>query len=211
MTVPNTATQVTYTENGATLIYPFTTFTIFEATDLVVTSTNTLTNVQTTLVLNIDYTVTINSDGTGSITKTVALSSSYNLLIQRVLPITQQTVFTDNEGTDAETFEDSYDRLTMIAQQLQAEINLCTQLPVGSTGPLVLPTPVQGQLLGWNNGKLSNFTVSGGAPSGPSFPLTFVFLGDGVTNGSWRFAIVGATAVIQELVSGTWTTKGTWS
>lgn len=211
MTVPNTATEVIYTENGSTLIYPFTTFSVLEQTDLLVTSSNIATGQQTTLVLGVDYTVQLNSDGTGQIVKTVALSNSYNLIIQRVLAITQEISFVDNVGTDAATFQEAFDRLTMIAQQLQAEINLATLMPVGSTGPMILPTPVQGQLLGWNNGILSNFTVPNSGPSGPSFPTTFVFLGDGVTNGSWRFAIISSKCVMQELVSGTWTTKGTWS
>lgn len=214
MTVPSTATEAIYTENGSTLIYPFTTFSIFAATDLLVTSINTVTGVQTTLILGTDYTVTINTPGyssTGSITKTLALSSSYNLVIQRVLPITQQIVFTDNVGTDAYTYEEGYDRLTMIAQQLQAQINQAVLLPIGSTGPLTLPLPVQGQLLGWSNGALINFTVSGAAPGGSSFVMNFVFLGDGVSNNSWRFSLSGNTCLIQTLQSGTWTTKGTFS
>lgn len=213
MSVSTTATQVVYTEDGSTLIFHWNSsqFTVFEATDIVVTSLNTSTGVRTTLVQNVDYTVTLNADGTGYITKSAALSNTYQLIIQRVLPLSQQIQFTDNVSTDAATYEEGYDRLVMIAQQLQAQINQCAVLPVGASGPLVLPTPVEGQLLGWHNGGLSNFTVSGAAPSGPSFVTTFVVLGDGTTNNSVRFQLVGSTINLQILLSSVWTTIFTFS
>jgi hypothetical protein len=213
MSVQTTATQIVYTENGSTLQYGWSAsqFTIFEAIDIVVTSVNTSTGATTTLVMGTDYTVTVNADGSGYITKTVALSSTYNLVIQRVLPLSQLIVFTDNVSTDAATYEEGYDRLVMIAQQLQAQINNCAVLPVGSSGPITLPTPVEGELLGWHNGQLTNFTVSGSSPSGPSFPTTNVILGDGVSNNSVRFQLSGSTVNLQILLNGSWTTVFTFS
>lgn len=196
MAVTTTATDVIYFEDGSTLQFDFNTFTIFEQTDLVVTSIITASSVLNPnydgggnagqLVLNTDYTVTINADGTGYITKMTALSNMYTLVIQRVLPIEQQISLVDNIGTDAATYEEGYDRLTMIAQQLQAQINRSVLQPITIDTPIAFPIPVASTYLGFDaNGNmttLSSISVLTITPVSPSVALDIAQVNASGTN-----------------------------
>lgn len=132
MTVASSSNRVDYTGNGVTTVFSFS-FRIFEAADLVVTRA-TPAGVETTLVLNTDYTVTgAGSYSGGSITLSAALTNGHALTIQRVLDITQETDLRNQGQFFAETHEDVFDRVTMIAQQLQEQIDRSAKLPVTNT------------------------------------------------------------------------------
>lgn len=196
MAVTTTATDVIYLEDGSTVQFDFNTFTIFEETDLVVTSLVTATTLPNTnytngiLVLNTDYTVTINADGTGFITKMTALSNLYTLVLQRVLPIEQQISLVDNVGTDAATYEEGYDRLTMIAQQLQAQINRSLLQPITVSTPIAFPAPVASTYLGFDAGgnltTLSSISVLTITPVSPSVALDIAQVNAGGTNFQYK-------------------------
>ena len=89
----------------------------------------TATGVSETLVLDTDYTV---SGGDGS-TGTVDLSggsspygapaATQTVVIVRDVALTQSSDFINNDTSDAEVVEDAFDRLTMIAQQLRADLD----------------------------------------------------------------------------------------
>jgi hypothetical protein len=132
MTVASTTNRVDYTGNGSTTVFSFT-FRIFEAGDLVVTKADS-DGVETTLVLDTDYTVTgAGSYSGGSITLGTALPSGYDLTIQRVLDITQETDLRNQGQFFAETHEDVFDRMVMIGQQLQEQIDRAAKLPITNT------------------------------------------------------------------------------
>ena len=132
MTVATSTNRVDYTGNGSTTVFPFT-FRIFAATDLVVTSA-TPAGVETQLVLNTDYTVSgAGSYNGGSVTLGSALASGDTITIQRVLDITQETDLRNQGAFFAETHEDVFDRLVMVGQQLQEQIDRCAKLPVTNT------------------------------------------------------------------------------
>jgi hypothetical protein len=69
----------------------------------------------------------------GSITLASALTDGYALTIVRQVPITQETDLRNQGSFFAETHEDVFDRLTMVAQQLQEQIDRSAKLPVTRT------------------------------------------------------------------------------
>ncbi len=132
MTVATSSNRVDYTGNGSTTVFSFN-FRILAATDLVVTKADT-DGVETELVLNTDYTVSgVGSYSGGSITLASALTDGYALTIVRQVPITQETDLRNQGSFFAETHEDVFDRLTMVAQQLQEQIDRSAKLPVTRT------------------------------------------------------------------------------
>lgn len=132
MTVASSTNRVDYTGNGSTTVFSFT-FRIFAATDLVVTKADA-DGVETVLTLNTDYTVTgVGSYSGGTVTISPALSSDYDLTIQRVLPLTQETDLRNQGQFFAETHEDVFDRMSMINQQLQEQLDRAAKLPVTNT------------------------------------------------------------------------------
>ena len=161
----NKSRMAPYVGAGSTGPYAFD-FKIYLTTDLVVQQLVVATGVLTTLVMGAGtgkYVVTLSgaSPNTGYITLGTALPVGTNLLISRVLPITQLITLIDNEGTPAATYVEGYDRLCMVAQQLQEQLNRGVfQLPTYST-PLYLPVPVAGKALKWNSTAdgLENTTV----------------------------------------------------
>lgn len=131
MTVATSTNRVDYTGNGSTTVFSFS-FRIFANSDLVVTRA-TPAGVETTLVLGTDYTVTgAGSYNGGSVTLASALANNYKLTILRELDLTQETDLRNQGSFFAETHEDVFDRMTMVAQQLQEQIDRSAKLPITS-------------------------------------------------------------------------------
>lgn len=55
------------------------------------------------------------------------------------------------------------DKLTMITQQLQEQVNRSLLSPIGSTVNTQLPSPTNGSVIGWANGQLTNVIPNTGA------------------------------------------------
>jgi hypothetical protein len=68
----------------------------------------------------------------GDVTLTSALSSSYKLVITRVLPFTQAVDYVENDPFPAETHEEALDRAAMRDQQLQEQLDRCVKVDSGS-------------------------------------------------------------------------------
>jgi len=108
-TVTNQTLSVSFTCTGSTGPYPFT-FPISGATGLQVTQNGTV-------LASTAYTVTpVNNNYTngGSVTLNSVCPSSQTLVILRVTPLTQTTVFTDNMPTPMASIGNSLDKLTEI-------------------------------------------------------------------------------------------------
>lgn len=203
MTVSNTNNTMKYTGGGGTTL-PYT-FQIFAAGDLVVTQIITATGISTTLGLNSGYTVDgVGSGSGGNVYLTVDPGSAYTIVIQRVLGLTQGIHYVPNDPFPSTSHEQALDRLTMITQQLQEQINRCIKLNLLSAGNITFPTPQAGMLLAWadNVGNIGNVPV-------PSLAVgvSFVF-GSENTDGSWKMIVVGNNLLIQRRESGSWVTKG---
>jgi hypothetical protein len=99
----------------------------------VVTTADDL-GIETELVLGDDYTVSgVGSYSGGSITLDTALTDGYAMTISRVLPFTQETDLRNQGAFYAETHEDVFDRMAMVNQQLQEQIDRSAKLPITSS------------------------------------------------------------------------------
>lgn len=125
MALPSEQSSISYVGNNSTVTpYPIP-FKFFDASDIVVTVTSA-SGVVTELVLNSDYSV-IGGDpeagATGSLTTTVAIPSTSTVLVERTVEITQDTVYTGIGKFPSASVDHSLDKLTMIDQQLEREID----------------------------------------------------------------------------------------
>lgn len=138
---------------GASQTGPFpVTFRFLENAHLQVVQANA-SDVETTLVLDTNYTVTgAGSESGGTLTLLVALPVGQTLTIIRDVPITQLTDYTQSDSFPAESHEDALDKLTMIAQQQQDDINRSIRVPEFSTVLPELPAAATraGYLLGFD-------------------------------------------------------------
>ena len=146
-TVTSQTISVTYNCTGSTGPYAFT-FSASAPAAITVTEGGGLlpTNAYTVTAVN------NNLDNGGSVTLNSACTSG-QLVITRVTPLTQTSVFTDNMPVPMKTFENGLDKLTEIDQEAQIAINnlqnlgctagnvlqslngpVCVALPVPSSG-----------------------------------------------------------------------------
>lgn len=113
-----------FTCNGATTAFPFA-FKVFQASDVVVTLTDSIGNVST-LALTTNYTLSLNSNQDsnpgGTVTALIAYASGYTITITSAVPATQPTVLTNNGGFYPTVINDALDRVTIVLQQM-AEVN----------------------------------------------------------------------------------------
>ena len=106
MSVNTTSSKVIYTGDGVSSTFSFA-FPAYLNTDLVVSVKTIATGTITTLALTTDYTVAFTLSTTpspGSVTLLgayIALSNAYQIIIQRVLPLTQLIALVNNEKTSA--------------------------------------------------------------------------------------------------------------
>lgn len=116
MTVSSTINSISYTGNGVltTFAYPLK---IFADTDLQVYVNGVLKTLTT------DYTVTgVGNVGGGNVVFGVA-PAAVAITIKRVVATTQLTDYVAGDSFPAETHEAALDRLTMICQQLQKQMD----------------------------------------------------------------------------------------
>lgn len=135
MSYSSTTDSNTHTGNGSTDTYSYS-FKIFDQSHLEVIKYDTNDD-PTTLALTTDYTVTGVGSATGGTIVLVAgnLTSGYDLVIRRKVPLTQTTDLR-NQGTYyPENVEDQLDKHAMTDLQQQFEISRSVRLP-----PLVTPS-----------------------------------------------------------------------
>lgn len=152
MTVTNQVNKVIFAGTGAQTVFAYT-FRIFEDSDLVVKTIVITTGVEVTLVLNSDYTVTgAGGPSGGDVTLLIAAPpSTQEIVIQRVLPLTQETDYVENDDFPAESHEEALDRLTMIAQQINEVSNRALVISINTSGLIItLPPPEANSPIGWD-------------------------------------------------------------
>lgn len=123
-----------YNGNGLTTTFPFA-FKVFQASDVLVVRANS-SGVETVLTLGTDYTVSLNanqdSNAGGNVVMGTAPASGYTLTIGSQVPLLQQTDFTNQGGFYPKVLNASMDKLTIITQQLQEEVNRSAKLPISN-------------------------------------------------------------------------------
>ncbi len=98
-------------------------------------------------------------------------STGSTITLRSLTPQTQTLVLTARSPFTATAIGAALDKLTIIAQQLQAQINLSFQQPPNTTTTAAFPGSSPGYFIGWNNsGVLSNISnpslVAQWTPSG---------------------------------------------
>lgn len=123
MTVQTSTNVAGFVGNGVTTSFPIA-FKFNSSADLIVEATNTVTGVTTTLSLNSDYTVTgAGDENGGTIAFTAAPLSTETVKVTRHVDLLQLTDLRNQGKFYAEVHEDVFDKLVMIDQQQQTEIN----------------------------------------------------------------------------------------
>ncbi len=140
MTISSTTAKIIYVGTGSTassakiFSYPFK---IFASDDLVVSEYNNATSSATVKTNNTDYEVSgVGVDSGGNVTLTGSYTnvpSGSQLIIQRIIDLTQGVDYVSNDAFPAETHEQALDRLTMITQQLQEQIGRAILADVSQT------------------------------------------------------------------------------
>jgi hypothetical protein len=151
MTVESTQTRVSYAGDGVVTTFPVP-FPCLDETDLVVILRDA-NGVEDVAVLDSDYTVAADLSEIEWIRGDPVVPPAVGevLMIMRVLPLKQEIDYTEHDPFPAESHETGLDRGTMVAQQLQEQINRALLLPrsASQTG-VELPRITPNKLLGYN-------------------------------------------------------------
>ena len=127
MTVSTTTTTNSYSGNGSTTAFAYT-FKIFANTEMVVIL-RSAAGVETVQTLTTHYSVSgVGSASGGTVTFGSAPASGVTVLLKRDTTLSQGTDYVENDPFPAATHEDSLDKLTHIAQELQEEVDRSIKL-----------------------------------------------------------------------------------
>lgn len=124
MTVSTTASRVTYTGNGVTVLWSYN-FIVPDANSMKVTLievNETLGNIMTVLNPALYQITGLNNPSGGTVKYPISgdgISSDYQLRIEREVAYTQETEITNQDNFNADTVEGGLDRVTMQVQQLK--------------------------------------------------------------------------------------------
>lgn len=154
MTVTTTINRVSEQGSGSKTAFDFS-FKVFSASDLQVFKVVRATGAPTLQTITTDYTVSLTNGGDsgGTVTYVVAPTALEDSLIVRTLVIDQQFDIPVASRLPVIQLENGYDRLTMIAQQIQEQIDRSILLPISSTiTGLAIPDPTANKALIWNSG-----------------------------------------------------------
>src|SRR5271166_3935104 len=181
MTVTNTSVRIQYTGDGNTLNYPFP-FNLL--TDLNAGVVVNPADVQVYFGSALQSTSSYSVNGPyASPANTVILNagtaplSGTVITIVRAKPQTQTTRYLNGAAFPASSFELALDKLTMLIQQLQDQINRSPTLPVTTTAAtLAFPPPGAGKVIGWDSSgtvlTLYSLVTTTGWPSAATYPST---------------------------------------
>jgi hypothetical protein len=190
MTVQATTARVDYSGNGTTKTFavPFY-FLLDSDTSLILQDNSVYPPAVSTPALGTDYTVTgAGVSSGGSVTLTVAPTSTQRLTILRDVDLTQLNEYVPNGPFPASGQEQALDKLTMQVQQLQEELNRCLKFPSPDTDAAILLSAAEraGKVLAFDaNGNPVLVTVISG--SGTYVSQTAVGTVDG-SNTTFTFA-----------------------
>ena len=123
MTVSSTNTKNSYSGDGSTTVFAYT-FKIFDDDDITVILRTNATGGETVQTKGTHYSVSgVGSAGGGNITFVTAPASGITVVLIRETALTQSTDYTPNDPFPAASHEDALDKLTLIVQDQQEELN----------------------------------------------------------------------------------------
>ncbi|QGR60432.1 hypothetical protein FOC27_09455 [Burkholderia multivorans] len=133
MTVTSSTQDVSYSTDGATVDFPVP-FYFIEDADVLVDKIDGNENV-VALRLGTDFIVSGAGDQNGSQIKTLTTyPAGFTLHIYRIVPVTQETQYQQNDPFPAKSTEKALDKLTMIAQQNSAAVANAIRYPRSEFG-----------------------------------------------------------------------------
>lgn len=128
MTVSSTTTRNSYTGNGSTTVFAYG-FKIFDDDDITVILRTTATGTETVQTKTTHYSVSgVGSASGGNITFGTAPTSAQTVVLLRQTAQTQTTDYTPNDPFPASSHEDALDKLTLLAQDQQDELDRSIKL-----------------------------------------------------------------------------------
>jgi hypothetical protein len=126
---------------GLVSTFPFS-FKVFASSDLKAVQADSGGN-ETALVLNSNFTASLNADQDnnpgGSITLSAALPTGSTLIITTAMPETQTVQLTDLGGFYPAVLNSLHDKVTIMAQQLQEQIDRCLKFPITDPSSSAIP------------------------------------------------------------------------
>lgn len=165
MTISSTTNRNDYIGNNTTDTYNYS-FKIFTKNDLLVTQKD-INNVETTLTVDTDYTVTgLGESSGGTIVLTAGnLATGYTLTIRRVLVLLQSTDIRSQGDFYPEAHENQFDKLVMIDQQQQDELDRSLKLSESYDSVETNLRPEASKFLAWNESAdgITNVSASDGS------------------------------------------------
>tara|TARA_R100000306_G_C4362013_1_gene135742 strand:- start:347 stop:1027 length:681 start_codon:yes stop_codon:yes gene_type:complete len=166
-------------------------FPVLDETHLSVWLTDRTSFADVLQVLNSNYTVDITpgDNQTSVVTFAVAPTVSNFVTIARVVPITQLTDYVANDPFPAETHEDAIDKLTMICQQLNDQLDRAVAIPITSTAS---PPPIE-DMPGVTNVFPAQITSS------PTNGLSTFAEQEPIGGGGWQAKSGGVTGAAREI------------
>lgn len=140
MTVSNVQVKQVYTADGLNTSWAIP-FPYFDDEDIEIYTLDLTFN-----LVKITSNYSIDEDTAQVIYPTVVselspVQAGWQVIIRRTVPLTQLVNLINQGYSNLDTLEHGYDRLTMIAQQLQEQLNRCVQYPLQSSP--TSPTPDQ--------------------------------------------------------------------
>lgn len=160
MTVSSSTDRATFPGNGVTIVFPLP-FRFFANTEVEASLIDDTTGAVTPLSIGTHYTLTgaglPEQDGNADseLTMITAPIDGVSLFVQRVLPLTQSTDIVNQGQFHAEIHEIVFDRLTMLIQQGQGQLDRAIRVADSDPSPSPLPPVVQ------REGKLLSFDALG--------------------------------------------------
>ncbi len=142
-TVSDATCRAEFSGGGSTTTFDFT-FPIIDTSDLEVYHRVDSTGVETLLTETTEYALSAtNNDYSsgGTITTVGTYASGITLVALRNIPDSQNAVLQDSGVLRLAALEDAYDKLTMLHEQQQEEIDRCLKYPVSDADSLSAELP----------------------------------------------------------------------
>lgn len=190
MTVSSETNRNTYSGNGSTTVFPYT-FKILAQGDILVQWKVEATGVITAKTITTHYTVSgVGVDAGGNVTFTVGNEppTGTTVILTRDMSLTQLVDYTEYDSFPAETHETALDRLTMIEQQQQLDIDQSLKFDPGVTGfDTTVPAPDTGGAVLLSNDDNDGFEWG-----------TAIAIGDSVSKADGNFLVGDGTSWVAE-------------
>jgi len=159
MTISNEVYRHDFAGNGETVLFTIEFYFLVDA-HIKATLYNSDTDVETPLELTTHYTLTgAGNPAGGELEMLVAPTSDESLTILRNVDLKQEKDYVEGAKFPAEDHETALDKLTMLVQQLQEQIDRIIRQAESYPGNLELPMPVEDYFLRWASNELVNFDI----------------------------------------------------